>query len=45
MYLKVLACDLDGTLATSGDVAPETCAALRKFSRVGFSLMLVWTYL
>ncbi len=41
MYLKILACDLDGTLAHNGIVAPETWKALRKARDKGLTLMLV----
>lgn len=41
MYLKILACDLDGTLATDGEVAPATWKALRKAKQDGLTLMLV----
>jgi hydroxymethylpyrimidine pyrophosphatase-like HAD family hydrolase len=41
MHYKVLACDLDGTLATEGVVAPATWAALRRARRRGLALFLV----
>ncbi len=41
MYLKILACDLDGTLAHDGNVDPETWEILRKARSKGITLMLV----
>lgn len=41
MYLKILACDLDGTLAEDGHVAPATWDALRSARRAGLTLVLV----
>jgi hydroxymethylpyrimidine pyrophosphatase-like HAD family hydrolase len=41
MHLKILALDLDGTLADAGGVAPETWAALRRVKDAGFALLLV----
>lgn len=41
MYLKILACDLDGTLAEHGEVAPATWDALREARKAGLTLMLV----
>jgi hydroxymethylpyrimidine pyrophosphatase-like HAD family hydrolase len=41
MHLSVLACDLDGTLAENGEVAPETWDALRQAKSAGLPLILV----
>lgn len=41
MYLKVLALDLDGTLAENGLVSPKTLASLQKARTAGFVLVLV----
>ncbi|HEU5085988.1 MAG TPA: HAD hydrolase family protein, partial [Roseiflexaceae bacterium] len=41
MHLHVLATDLDGTIATNGQVADATWEALRRARRAGISLMLV----
>lgn len=41
MHLMTLACDLDGTLAESGRVAPETWALLRRLKEANWSLILV----
>ncbi|GAB4446674.1 MAG: HAD-IIB family hydrolase [Chloroflexi bacterium OHK40] len=41
MHLKTLACDLDGTLAEHGHVAPETWASLQRLKEAGWSLILV----
>ena len=41
MYLKVLACDLDNTLAENGIIAAETWEMLRKAKKAGFTLILV----
>ncbi len=41
MHLTILACDLDGTLAHHGEVAPETWAALRRAKRAGLKILLV----
>ena len=41
MHVKVLACDLDSTLARNGVVAPETWDVLRRAKRAGLVLMLV----
>lgn len=41
MYLKVLACDLDGTLARDGAIEPETWQALERAKAAGSTLVLV----
>lgn len=41
MHLKVLACDLDGTLTKNGEVANETWATLRQAKAAGLTLILV----
>lgn len=41
MYLKVLACDLDNTLAENGIIADDTWLALKKARKAGFTLILV----
>ena len=41
MHLTILACDLDGTLATDGKVTPETWEALRQAKAAGLILILV----
>ncbi len=41
MYLKILACDLDGTLAENGVVSDESWQALRLAKKAGFILILV----
>lgn len=41
MHLTVLACDLDGTLADHGHIAPETWEALRHAKNAGLALLLV----
>ncbi len=41
MHLKILACDLDGTLAEDGRVAPETWAALHQAKSEGLTIILV----
>lgn len=41
MHLKVLACDLDGTLAENGEVANETWTALHRAKADGLTLILV----
>jgi hydroxymethylpyrimidine pyrophosphatase-like HAD family hydrolase len=41
MHLKVLACDLDGTLAEGGQVAAETWQSLRQAREDGLALVLV----
>lgn len=41
MYLKVLACDLDGTLAEAGQIAPATWDSLRQARAAGLTLVLV----
>ena len=41
MHIKVFACDLDGTLARDGVVAPETWSMLRRARRAGLTLLLV----
>jgi len=41
MYLKVLACDLDGTLAENGGIATETWELLHKVKEKGYTLILV----
>lgn len=41
MHLKVIALDLDGTIAENNVVALETWATLRKAKREGFTLILV----
>ncbi len=41
MYLKILACDLDGTLATDGEVSPAVWEALREAKKSGLALLLV----
>lgn len=41
MYLKILACDLDGTLAQHGEIAPATWRALRDARQAGVTLVLV----
>src|SRR5687767_10130391 len=41
MRLIALACDLDGTLADSGEVAADTWALLRQAKTVGLALLLV----
>lgn len=41
MHLKVLACDLDGTLADEDRVLPATWDALRRARDAGFALVLV----
>jgi hydroxymethylpyrimidine pyrophosphatase-like HAD family hydrolase/CheY-like chemotaxis protein len=40
-HLRVLACDLDGTLAEDGEVAPETWDRLRDAKIAGLSIILV----
>ena len=40
MYLKILALDLDGTLAENDQVAPETVHHLRMAKEAGFILIL-----
>jgi hydroxymethylpyrimidine pyrophosphatase-like HAD family hydrolase len=41
MHLIALACDLDGTLADSGEVAADTWALLRQAKTAGLALLLV----
>ncbi len=41
MWFHVLACDYDGTLATGGEIAPTTLAALRGVRETGRQLVLV----
>jgi len=41
MYLRVLACDLDGTLAEDGSIATETWELLHEVKKRGFTLILV----
>lgn len=41
MHFKILALDLDGTLASDGVVAPETWQALRRMKEAGYVLILV----
>jgi hydroxymethylpyrimidine pyrophosphatase-like HAD family hydrolase len=41
MWFHVLACDFDGTLATDGQIAPETMAALRRVRESGRRVVLV----
>ncbi len=41
MYLKVLACDLDNTLAENGVIADETWIMLKKAKKAGIALILV----
>ncbi len=41
MHLRILALDLDGTIAENDVVANETWAALRKVKAAGFTLILV----
>lgn len=41
MHLTVLACDLDGTLAEEGEVAPETWEVLRQAKTAGLAIILV----
>jgi hypothetical protein len=41
MHLIVLACDLDGTLTDSGEVAADTWALLRRAKTAGLALLLV----
>jgi hydroxymethylpyrimidine pyrophosphatase-like HAD family hydrolase len=41
MHLRVLALDLDGTLAEDGVVAPETWTTLRRAKDAGLALLLV----
>jgi hydroxymethylpyrimidine pyrophosphatase-like HAD family hydrolase len=41
MHLMTLACDLDGTLAEDGRVAPETWTLLRQLKEASWSLILV----
>jgi hydroxymethylpyrimidine pyrophosphatase-like HAD family hydrolase len=41
MHLKIVACDLDGTLAEGGIVTEETWRALREAKEAGFILILV----
>jgi hypothetical protein len=41
IHFKVVACDLDGTLAENGQVDPETWEVLRSARRAGFELILV----
>ncbi|MFO7168625.1 MAG: DUF5752 family protein [Chloroflexota bacterium] len=41
MHLRVLACDLDGTLAEHGEVAAETWEALARARAAGLAIILV----
>jgi hydroxymethylpyrimidine pyrophosphatase-like HAD family hydrolase len=41
LHLKILACDLDGTLAEHGDVAVETWELLRQAKTAGLTIILV----
>jgi hydroxymethylpyrimidine pyrophosphatase-like HAD family hydrolase len=39
-HLRILACDLDGTLTSGDTIAPETWEALRRAKRAGMAILL-----